>query len=634
MSDHLKLLAQLTTQAKFREGESVDVPKYLKDHGNPEAAEAWVDMNLEHRDNFKAAFGGILAEGCPDNLDKSECAEWEANTDKYRDVVKDQHKSADYLGQLADLSNGVMAEGCPDNLDPSECKEWETNTEKYKDVVKDQHKTALMSEVDQRKLLIQWNRKGYDEKDRMRMDDLIAKANGVLAKEEALAERMAQAITGAAKAYRRALAAEDYNYHSVARIFYNRAYQLMDMGKLASAEDEEENERIASLQSMIDINLKDGEDNFAPASAVPGDPRVKGPKQTPKPQIGPKVASDKQADMGDDPVERVKKPGQWNIMLRKSRATRWDYFVENPQGGGGGTTSFTSAKAALQTAVARTNFRGADKAWVIQATWDAAQANYKVIKTGWLPLEAQADPKELSEAELWDMMTRAAAGEDEKEGMFEKDKPADPTVNMSPEDAAEWKRQTEEHKDQFKSAAAAGLYGFTRGIQSDCEACVRKLSRHAEKVARSAYKKSEDVAPFLSTHAKRADSLPAKILLAAMKNLGPKIAADEEPEEPKSEEPESKEAARKYSLYGYPAKTASLGLNACNEIRDMAGQLTVDLHGRRADKHAHVTGFFASHTKEAKCLYSKLLHASYPEADRRVASTTPKTVADWLGWEE
>lgn len=39
-----------------------------------------------------------------------------------------------------------------------------------------------------------------------------------------------------------------------------------------------------------------------------------------------------------------------------------------------------------------------------------------------------------------------------KDSKFEKGKPADPTENMTEEDAAEWGRQTEEHKDNFKSA--------------------------------------------------------------------------------------------------------------------------------------------------------------------------------------
>jgi len=39
-----------------------------------------------------------------------------------------------------------------------------------------------------------------------------------------------------------------------------------------------------------------------------------------------------------------------------------------------------------------------------------------------------------------------------RDSKFEKGKPADPTKNMSAEDAAEWERQNEEHADQFKTA--------------------------------------------------------------------------------------------------------------------------------------------------------------------------------------
>lgn len=51
---------------------------------------------------------------------------------------------------------------------------------------------------------------------------------------------------------------------------------------------------------------------------------------------------------------------------------------------------------------------------------------------------------------------------DEMEGkaaMFEEGKPADPTKNMSAEDAAEWKRQNEKNRDQFKAAGMGHVAG-------------------------------------------------------------------------------------------------------------------------------------------------------------------------------
>ena len=46
------------------------------------------------------------------------------------------------------------------------------------------------------------------------------------------------------------------------------------------------------------------------------------------------------------------------------------------------------------------------------------------------------------------------AGEKALRARFEEGKPADPTDNMSPADAKEWKAQTEENKDNFKTAAS------------------------------------------------------------------------------------------------------------------------------------------------------------------------------------
>jgi hypothetical protein len=56
-----------------------------------------------------------------------------------------------------------------------------------------------------------------------------------------------------------------------------------------------------------------------------------------------------------------------------------------------------------------------------------------------------------------------------KESKFEKGKPADPTENMSPEDAAEWKKQNKEHADEFKTAASDRLVRFTEGVMTEKE---------------------------------------------------------------------------------------------------------------------------------------------------------------------
>ena len=52
-----------------------------------------------------------------------------------------------------------------------------------------------------------------------------------------------------------------------------------------------------------------------------------------------------------------------------------------------------------------------------------------------------------------------AAEDEEKEARFEEGKPADPTKEMSPEDAKKWKSNTEEYGDKFKAAASSMSVG-------------------------------------------------------------------------------------------------------------------------------------------------------------------------------
>jgi len=219
-------------------------------------------------------------------------------------------------------------------------------------------------------------------------------------------------------------------------------------------------------------------------------------------------------------------------------------------------------------------------------------------------------------------------------------------------------KKKEEGSDKDKTAGiASGLYGFTKYIQSDCEAAARKLTKAATRIARKAYLKDERSAEFISTHAKRAGSLPAKILVAAFQEMGPKLAAvrkmarlaelraelghkvvitaggDQTKTELKSKAATEKEAmARTHGLYGFPVKVASLGMTACHDLHSEAGYITSNLHRRRADHHEQITGFLKAHGKEAKCHYSRLLADVYPDAGMRLASQT-ETGSDWISWE-
>jgi len=274
-----------------------------------------------------------------------------------------------------------------------------------------------------------------------------------------------------------------------------------------------------------------------------------------------------------------------------------------------------------------------------------------------------------------------------------------PAVHMAGDLVHKWGRA-------MVAGKPGGLYGYTKRVQSDCETAGRKLARAAGKLARTAYKKDERVAPFLATHAGRSKSTAAKILVAAMKDIGPKVAAQMEKRagyghRPTNLDPDQERlwdalhliaendgnAYRKgdaagavltawreyssskaadmradfraikkaliadlaadwaetrmasktagYSMYGYRTKTATLGLNACAALKTEAGRIASDLHRRRADKHANITGFLTEHSKKARCMYSKMLCAGYPDAEMRLASVEePKGVESWLTWED
>jgi hypothetical protein len=669
----------MSKDARFEAGKPADPTKNM----SPEDAATWKDMNEEYGDKFKKAAGletdllalTQLAEGCPDNLDKSECAEWEANTEKYKDVVKDLHKKAGDIPADVERYVKETQEGNPDYTD---AQAWATAWSrfcKYKDPGSEHCKQntgdyfpgkSASSDLEALQKLATWE-EGYRDED-------------------------------------------DPREHE-------------GEGSLIPGLEEKRASKTALRPDPVP----------GPASGLPGDEKdgmfEKGKDADPTKNMSPEDAA------------------EW----KKQNELHKDQF-----------------KAASEN---------------LLAAWGT------VI---------------------------GAAQVDEKEGRFEEGKPADPTKNMSPEDAAEWKKQHDLHKDEFKAAAKklptqftytidmdergefratvygpggkevlevndetiedgfmkhkndlkgladylehlgigakgtsvkkdasdhsktaakapTGLYGFTKSVQSDCETCVRKLSKTAAGIAKRAYKKDEKVAEFLSTHANQGESLPARILVAALRELGPKVPADEPaaPEEEKTasatktaawmewrkyqdnpvqivtlkgtevlpnlavaqkkypgldpehnskqftwatkgsiqgkpairfedwatekmmsraarleelrtkragllkEAAQEKEAGRQYGLYGYLAKTANLGLSACTELRENAGQITASLHGRRADRHQHITGFLENHAKTAKCLHSQLLRASYPGADVRCASAEkPASVNEWLTWDD
>ena len=136
--------------ARFEAGVSADPTKNM----SPEDAQTWQEMNEKHRDNFKMAknlptdverYVKEVKESNPDYDDaKTWATAWSIYCkNKNPDSPHCQKDSSEYFKKATQDLATKWAEGCPSNLDPSECKEWEDNTEKYKDVVKNQHHAAL-----------------------------------------------------------------------------------------------------------------------------------------------------------------------------------------------------------------------------------------------------------------------------------------------------------------------------------------------------------------------------------------------------------------------------------------------------------------------------------------------------------
>jgi len=186
-------------------------------------------------------------------------------------------------------------------------------------------------------------------------------------------------------------------------------------------------------------------------------------------------------------------------------------------------------------------------------------------------------------------------------------------------------------KEAHMVEAATGLYGFTKSTQKACESCSKKLSAAAVRIAKNAFAKDAEVVPFLQAHLKREGSRSARVLLAAMKELGPKVASELRGGIPKEA------GAPVYGLYGFKDKTADLGLSACKELRATAGRLAADLHRRKADSYEKVTGFLKQHSREGKDAYAGMLLSCYPDVEMRLASSreaSPSSVGGWLEWED
>lgn len=152
-------------------------------------------------------------------------------------------------------------------------------------------------------------------------------------------------------------------------------------------------------------------------------------------------------------------PGGWGLVVRidtnpQGRPTgRVGYFLYNPQGGGGGSTNAgTSVASTIKQAVYHSHLRGTSTPLVISVRqWDPAASDWASVKS-W----------KTSAAALTDDKGRPIAAK------FEEGKPADPTDDMSEEDAKKWDEMHDKYEDKFKKGGDdPTLGGFSEGQSAD-----------------------------------------------------------------------------------------------------------------------------------------------------------------------
>jgi hypothetical protein len=628
----------------------------------------------------------LLAEGCPDNLDKSECEEWEANTEKYKDkfdkgAAWDEDgvwdESAGVDAALEDL--GVLAEGCPDNLDESECEEWEANTEKYKDKfdkaafsVSPQQAWRVLSDAAKKQGVASYKGEEfyvrgpkYIEGTAKLIPGVVVKKAGsnryhVKGRQQGLHDLVARVLNAT---YGAKVSFEVIPADKAASL--NAA--LEDLGLLAEGCPDNLDE---SECKEWESNTDKYQDKFKKSEGGPLAEMVK----LSKIKVEPQGLGKKANQVGKTILQQMGGLRRLGMMLGISRVFYHPKGVEflwpNKQRSRGNNVKISLTPGdTYKVEFFNASVRGKK---LVKAFDDVPVENLGETferQTGWRLRLARTRLTETKKVageyvNLWAAVRdkkllgatdepagknptfwRSKAGNKPVAIVPLKHVPIDLAVALSDQgtaaeaysDAEAWRAAKKYAPSGFRRAAdektaasPTGLYGFTKRVQSDCEVTARKLQKSASALAKAAYTKDSEVAPFLALHAKRANSLPAKMLTAALKDMGPKVAANAG--KTLVTDPD-KTAARKWGLYGYKSKTASLGLGSCTALRESAGRVASELHGRREGSHSKITGFLKQHAKEANCMYSRMLHAGYPDADRRCASESPAEVADWLAWE-
>lgn len=165
--------------------------------------------------------------------------------------------------------------------------------------------------------------------------------------------------------------------------------------------------------------------------------------------------------------------------------------------------------------------------------------------------------------------------------------------------------------------AQEGLYGLPACVRKPVEAAIRKCTKYVSGVARRAWERDADVVGFLKAHEARSSSGAARVILDAMRDVGPKVAS-------------ARTAVKQDGPYGYKMRTSRIGLDACTDVRLFIGGVGADL-SRRVDG-PRFASFLEQHAAATGCCYSSLLLASFPDAPEvKTASLGDGVVLEWVG---
>lgn len=414
--------------------------------------------------------------------------------------------SAHPKGRRIGMDESKMAEGCPDNLDESECKDWEANTEKYKD----NFKTAMLDPHEVATAMERW----------------VYQYEGIPHKSFAL-ERM---LNDAALTK---FLMEQWTplYKTQYRKFFRNpgAIRPLVLGWLKNYTGKEgANAGIMDALRRLAGHLPEVKDDppHETASILPGDDAANGlDKQAGKylevtPAYGRDYKTQAEAkaawDAGKDfilqdisspwdgkPInkEDAKNGGYTTVNIRFKRNTQVavvklaSYSSEDlladlartaghvPRGQG--TSPQIPYTLIYDSGKQEGPFRGVIEAKAVarKSMANGARAWVAIVRGSSIPSAPSASPEWMMlQGGIWEPvhnksisdLPRTASDHDDllaELGIlsrYEEGEPADPTENMSPEDAKTWRDNTEEHKDKFKKAHSTRI-AWESGEREDPE---------------------------------------------------------------------------------------------------------------------------------------------------------------------